>query len=51
MGSHFLDPTFGPKDGSAPLHPGATHYFTEAGILKAPAQKAALPARPAARKS
>ena len=29
----------------------AVRYFTEAGLLKPPAQKAALPAKPAARKS
>ena len=51
MGTHFLDPALGAKDGSAPLHPGAARYFTEAGILRAPAQKAALPPARAARKS
>jgi TRAP transporter TAXI family solute receptor len=51
MGSHFLDPAFGPKDGATPLHPGAARYFTEVGMLKVPAQKAALPPAPAARKS
>jgi TRAP transporter TAXI family solute receptor len=50
LGSHFLDPATGAKDGMAPLHPGAVRYFTEAGVLK-PAQKAALPTKPTARKS
>jgi TRAP-type uncharacterized transport system substrate-binding protein len=50
LGSHFLDPAFGAKNGTVPLHPGAVRYFTEAGVLK-PAQKAALPIKPAARKS
>ena len=50
LGWHFMDPATGAKDGSAMLHPGAVRYFTEAGLLK-PQQKAALPVKPAARKS
>jgi TRAP transporter TAXI family solute receptor len=50
LGWHFMDETYGPKAGPAPLHPGAVRFFTEAGVLK-PMQKAALPPTPAARKS
>ena len=50
LGSHFMDLASGAKDGTAALHPGALRFFTEAGVLK-PAQKAALPAKPTARKS
>ena len=45
-----MDPVMGAKNGSAMLHPGAVRYFTETGVLK-PQQKAALPAKPALRKS
>jgi TRAP transporter TAXI family solute receptor len=50
LGSHFLDLASGAKDATTPLHPGALRFFTEAGIVK-PAQKAALPASNAIRKS
>lgn len=50
LGWHFMDPAMGAKDGGAMLHPGALRYFTETGVLK-PVQKAALPVRPALRKS
>src|ERR1051326_8865483 len=50
MGSHFIDLASGAKDGNAPLHPGATRFFMEAGVLK-PAQKAAAPVKPPTRKS
>ena len=50
LGAHFMDLASGPKNGTAMLHPGAVRYFTEAGVLKLP-QKAALPVKPAARKS
>lgn len=50
LGSHFMDVAYGAKDGTAPLHPGAVRFFTEAGLLK-PQQKAALPAKPIAGKT
>jgi TRAP transporter TAXI family solute receptor len=45
LGSHFMDLAEGAKGGTAPLHPGAVRFFTEAGVLKS-TQKAALPAKP-----
>ena len=51
QGWHFMDLASGAKGGVAPLHPGAVRFFTEAGVLKPPAQKAALPTKPAAGKS
>jgi len=50
LGSHFMDLASGAKEATAPLHPGAVRFFTEAGILK-PGQKAALPASTPVRKS
>ena len=38
LGSHFMDRGFGAKDASAPLHPGAVRFFTEAGILDSGAE-------------
>jgi TRAP transporter TAXI family solute receptor len=34
LGTHFLDETYGAKSGTAPLHPGAVRFFTEADVLK-----------------
>jgi len=48
VGSHFMDLASGSRN--SPLHLGAVRFFTEAGVLK-PSQKAALPVKPAARKS
>ena len=50
LGSHFMDLASGAKEATAPLHPGAVRFFTEAGILK-PGQKAALPVSTPVRKS
>ncbi|HEX3485016.1 MAG TPA: TAXI family TRAP transporter solute-binding subunit [Micropepsaceae bacterium] len=50
LGSHFMELASGAKDLSAPLHPGAVRFFTEAGVLK-PDEKVALPAKPPAGKS
>jgi hypothetical protein len=49
-GAHFMDPTSGVKDATAPIHPGAIRYFTETGILKQ-TEKASLPPPPTPRKS
>ena len=51
MGSHFMEQATGATAATALLHPGAVRYFTEAGILKPPPQKAALPTPSRARKS
>lgn len=44
-GGHFFDLGAATKDATAPLHPGATRYFTEAGVIKPPPAPAAAPAR------
>ncbi len=50
LGSHFMELASGTKEATAPLHPGAVRFFTEAGVLR-PAQKASLPANTPNRKS
>ena len=44
QGLHFIEASFGPKLTPAPLHPGATRYFSEVGLLKA--EQKETPARP-----
>lgn len=50
LGSHFMELASGTKEATAPLHPGAVRFFTEAGVLK-PAQKASLTVNTPNRKS
>ena len=51
LGFHFMELASGTKEATTPLHPGAVRFFTETGILKPAAQKAALPVNNTVRKS
>jgi TRAP transporter TAXI family solute receptor len=50
LGSHYFEPT-GAAGVTVPFHPGALRYYSEIGVLKPPAEKAALPPPPTPKKS
>jgi TRAP transporter TAXI family solute receptor len=50
-GVHFFDVNAGTKDATAPMHPGAVRYFTEAGVIKPDVKPAAVPVPSPARKT